>query len=261
MPIPYVGTPSVPDSDPSVPDGPGVNDPVHRDLLDRVRLALEMLRGGLGGPEYFSIDPGGTDTVYTARVGPLRIAPLVGTNGARIVEATAETALSSLPALTAITDAWRYLVAYNVSGTLTWALSATAPVAHGWDANRQLCYVGAIRTDGSGNPLSVVRTGRRYLYQRWYADAGIAISLGSAGTSAPSLASRAPPGAKTVKLSVTGVTGPGQAELTEAAHTTAGEAVVDGTVIELPLNASQEIGFRAVGGAAACNVRVIGWEF
>lgn len=264
MPMPYVGTPSVPDTDPSVPDGPGVNDPVHRDLLDRMRLALEMLRGGLGAPETFSVVPGGTDSSYSVKVGPLRIAPLVGTNGARVVEATSETTLTqpTLAALTGVLDAWRYVVAYNDAGVLAWSLTSTAPEAHGWSANRQTCYVGAIRTDGSGNPLAVVRSGRRYLYARWYADAGIAASLGVAGNTTVSLAARVPPNAKSVRFGVSSVTGPGQAELSEAAHAaTAGEAVTGGEVLELPLNASQEIGFRAVGGAAGCTVRVIGWEF
>lgn len=263
MPQLYGASATVPDASASVPDGPGVNDPVFRDLLNRVQLALEMVRGGDGAPETFEVVPGGSASSYSVKVGPLRIAPLVGTGGAQLVEATAETTLTqpTLAALTGVLDAWRYVVAYQTGAVLSWSLTSTAPEPHGWSSNRQNCYVGAIRTDGSGNPLAVIRTGRRYLYSRWYADAGVAISLGSAGTSAPSLATRVPPGAKTVRLSVTGVTGPGQAELTEATNTTAGEAVVAGTVIDLPLSASQEIGFRAVGGAAGCTVRVIGWEY
>lgn len=263
MPQLYDASPSATDAFASVPDGPGVNDPAFREILNRLELALQMVRGGLGAPETFEVVPGGSASSYTVKVGPYRFAPLVGTAGAKLLDATTETTLTqpTLAALTGVLDAWRYVVATLSGGVVVWSITSTAPQPDGWSSNRQICYVGAIRTDGSGNPLAVVRTGRRYLYSRWYTDAGIAISLGSAGTSAPSLATRVPPGAKTVRLSVAGVTGPGQAELTEAANTTAGEAVVAGTVIELPLNASQEIGFRAVGGAAGCTVRVIGWEF
>lgn len=258
MPQSYAASPEVADADASVPDGPGVNDPVFREALNRLELAMQMLRGGLGAPEYFAVDPGGTDTVYTARVGPLRIAPLVGTAGARLLDATAETVLNALPALTGLADVWRYVVAYNAGGTLTWGLTPTAPSAHGWSSNRQLCYVGAIRTDGSANPLSVVRSGRRTMYQRWYDDAGVAISLGGAGTTTQSLATRVPPSARMVRLGVSGVSG--SAELTEAAHTTGGWPVGDGSMVDLPLNAAQEIGFRAIGAAAGCTVRVVSWE-
>lgn len=263
MPQLYGASPEAIDAFASVPDGPGVNDPAFRELLNRLELALQMVRGSLGAPETFEVVPGGSASSYTVKVGPYRLAPLVGTAGAKLLEASSETTLTqpTLAALTGVLDAWRYVVATLSGGVIVWSITSTAPQAHGWSSNRQTCYVGAIRTDGSGNPLAVVRCGRRYLYSRWYADAGTAISLGSAGTSTQSLAARVPPGAKTVRLSVTGVTGPGQAELTEAAHTTAGEAVANGMVVELPLNTSQEIGFRAVGGAAGCTVRVIGWEY
>lgn len=259
MPQQYGASPEAADALTSVPDGPGVNDPAHREALNRLELALQMLRGGPGAPGYFALDPGGTGAAYTVRVGPFRIAPIVGTAGAKLIESTTEVT-PSLPSLAGLPDVWRYVVAYNVGGTLTWGLTPTAPAAHGWSANRQLCYVGAIRTDGSANPLSVVRSGRRTMYQRWYDDPGFAISLGGAGTTTQSLATRVPPSARMVRLAVSGVSGPGSAELTEASHTTGGWPVGDGYVVDLPLNASQEIGFRAVGGAAGCTVRVIGWE-
>lgn len=263
MPQQYGASPEAADALTSVPDGPGVNDPAHREALNRVELALQMLRGGPGAPEYFALDPGGTGAAYTVRVGPFRIAPIVGTAGAKLIESATEVT-PSLPSLAGLPDVWRYVVAYNNAGALAWALSSTAPQAHGWNAARQVCYVGAIRTidvgAGVGAPLSVVRSGRRTMYQRWYDDAGFAISLGVAGTTTQSLATRVPPSARSVRLAVTGVTGPGSAELTEASHTTGGWPVGDGYVVDLPLNASQEIGFRAVGGAAGCTVRVIGWE-
>lgn len=258
MPRTYAASPEAADADASVLDGPASNDPAQREHLNRLELAAQMLRGGLGTPETFAVDPGGTDTVYTVRVGPLRIAPLVGTAGARLIEATAETELTALPALTGLADVWRYVVAYNTAGTLTWGLTPTAPAAHGWSVNRQLCYVGAIRTDGSANPLSVMRSGRRTMYQRWYDDPGFAIALVGAGTTTQSLATRVPPSARMVCLAVSGVTG--SAELTEASHTTGGWPVGDGSMVDLPLNAAQEIGFRAIGAAAGCTVRVVSWE-
>ena len=265
MPQSYGASPEAADANASVPDGPGVNDPAFREALNRIELAMQMLRGGAGAPEYFSLEPGGTGAAYTVKVGPFRIAPIVGTAGAKLIESNTEVTLAALPSLAALPDVWRYLVAYNNAGALGWALTATAPQAHGWDAARQLCYVGAIRTidvgAGVGAPLSVVRSGRRTLYQRWYDDAGFAIALGGAGDTTQSLATRAPPTARSVRLAVSGVTGPGSAELTEASHTTNGWPVGDGYVVDLPLNASQEIGFRAVGGAAGCTVRVIGWEY
>lgn len=264
MPQLYGASPEAADAFASVPDGPGVNDPVFREVLNRLELAMQMLRGGLGGPGYFTLEPGGTGAAYTVKVGPFRIAPIVGTAGAKLIESNTEVTLAALPSLAAQPDVWRYLVAYNNAGTLGWALSSTAPQAHGWDSNRQLCFVGAIRTidvgAGVGAPLSVVRSGRRTLYQRWYDDAGFAISLGGAGTTTQSLATRAPPSARSVRLAVTGVTGPGTAELTEASHTTGGWPVGDGSMVDLPLSAAQEIGFRAIGAAAGCTVRVIGWE-
>lgn len=262
MPQSYGASPEVADAFASVPDGPGVNDPVFREALNRLELAMQMLRGGLGGPGYFTLEPGGTGAAYTVKVGPFRIAPIVGTAGAKLIESNTEVTLAALPSLVALPDVWRYLVAYNNAGTLGWALTATAPQAHGWDAARQLCFVGAIRTidagAGVGAPLSVVRSGRRTLYQRWYDDAGFAISLGGAGNTTQSLATRVPPSARMVRLGVSGVTG--SAELTEASHTTGGWPVGDGSMVDLPLNSAQEIGFRAIGAAAGCTVRVVSWE-
>lgn len=270
MPQLYGASASVPDASASVPDGPGVNDPVFRDVLDRVQLALEMLRGGLGGPQYFSMEPGATGTVYTVKVGAFRIAPLVGTAGARVIEATSETTLtqatSGLGAGAFGTDAWRYLTVYNSAGAAGWSVTATAPEAHGWSSNRQHCHVGAVRTDGSGNPLAVVRTGRRYLYSRWYADTAIVggdvgvtdISQSGTGTSLVSLASRCPPGARSVRLHCSAKSG--TACVSEATDTSY-VALVAGDVIELPLDASQRILFHAIGGAASATLRVVGWEY
>ncbi len=268
MPQLYGASPEAADAFASVPDGPGVNDPAFRDMLNRVELALQMLRGGPGGPETFEVVPGGTASSYTVRVGTFRIAPIVGTAGAKLLEATSETTLTqpTLAALTGVLNAWRYVVATLSGGALAWSVTSTAPQAHGWSSNRQVCYVGAIRTDGSGNPLALVRAGRQYLYARWYADAALIggdagvsdISQSGAGTATISAADRAPPGAKTIRLHCSAKTGTaGVSEATDASYL----ALAAGDVVELPLNASREFRFHAAGGAASATLRVVGWGF
>lgn len=268
MPQLYGASPEAADAFASVPDGPGVNDPAFREILNRVELALQMVRGGAGAPETFEVVPGGTASSYSVKVGPYRLAPLVGTAGAKLLEATSETTLTqpTLAALTGVLDAWRYVVATISGGAVAWSLTSTAPAAHGWSSNRQTCYVGAIRTDGSGNPLAVVRTGRSYLYSRWYADAAIVggdagvtdITQSGAGTATVSLATRVPPGAKTVRLHCSAKTGTaGVGEASDSSYF----ALAAGDVVELPLNASQEIKFTAAGGGASATLRVVGWGF
>lgn len=186
--------------------------PILQTLADRAQYARGSTWGTLIGGDEFSVDTGGTSTVFTARVNAFEAITIRDSSGVFWpIYTSADTTWSladveGSPANLS-NSTWYYCyLGVNTSGVLTKQISTTAPGAsRKWKSTAidQQRYVGCFRTSGAGAPLPVNATRGRYVY-RFTAISGACLAASTNAAVAAyadvSLASFVPPHARVVQL-------------------------------------------------------------
>ncbi len=148
--------------------------PILQTLADRAQYARGSTWGTLIGGDEFSIDSGGTSTVFTARVNAFEAITIRDSSGVFWpIYTSADTTWSladveGSPANLS-NSTWYYCyLGVTTAGVLTKQISTTAPGAsRKWKSTAvdQQRYIGCFRANGSGAPIPVRAVRGRYLYR------------------------------------------------------------------------------------------------
>lgn len=180
MPATHSLAPSIGATDPALPDGPPSNAPTDRELLNNRGHLRGATWGQLVWGGAFSVDVGGTNTVFHVRVGIIQAVTLRdGSNVWRpyFTDAEKDLTLSHVESAPAnLANSTRYYAYVYSDGTTTpaWQLSTSPPTESGAPTlltgykRGQLAnyrYLGTFVTDSAGAPIACRASRGRYVYR------------------------------------------------------------------------------------------------
>lgn len=269
-------------------------------LADRSQYARGATWGTLIGGDDFSVDSGGTNTVFTCRVNAFEAFVAQDTSGVfwpRYSTADTTWTLSDVDGAPAnlSADTWYYCyLGVNTDGTLRKQISTSAPIASKkWKTGGtdQWRYFGCFRTISTGAPLPVRITRGRAIYRRGaitnvtnlIASDGLRAKNDSTGVAigSVSLSARIPPHARVALVSAecsaasVGTAGTNLLHLYSEGDTTSpsvtvraqasaasGDATYNSTFAELSTTTGQAIGYELVLASDSVTGRldVTGWQ-
>jgi hypothetical protein len=236
-----------------------------------------------------TVDAGGTNTVFTVRVGPIESVTLRDSNGVwRPYNDTDGATLGSTEVEgggSLANSTWYYVYAWSDAGapnTLKYQISTTPPTENGTPTRLQQYkrgqtsnyrYLGCFKTDGSGNPLPMRANRGRYVYQysAIYASGPHRVLTTGHDTSLTtvSCAAAVPPHARVARLRCqVGRSGTsGNAQLVTSGDTTnylgvyvgSGGGTVESDV-EMILDADRELDYLVDNASTACTLNVLGFD-
>ncbi len=145
--------------------------PVLQNLFDRTEFAKDVLFGHLSWSGDFSVDAGGTNTVFVVRIGAINEIVLYnGTSYVARAYGGGTIGLSKVEGAPAnlANSTWYYVYAYNNAGALDFEISTSVPNASRTTkgSSNQRRYIGCFRTDGAGAPLPFRASRGQYVYRR-----------------------------------------------------------------------------------------------
>lgn len=217
MPAPYTPTARRRIAAPALPNGDPKSLATWRDLLDAFAAEPQANVNRLTWSGDFSVDPGGTNAVFTVNVGAIYGVTLTDlasgfylpyvsaaqTVGASKIEGGGNLANSS----------WYYVYAWSNAGSLDFEISLTGPSSSrvrksgSADADLARVYLGCFPTDSAGNPVPLMAVRGSYRYRRsavasvtglFAADGlrAVAFGGGAVARTALDLSARVPPHAR-----------------------------------------------------------------
>lgn len=180
--------------------------PLLQRFVDRDETLRLGLLGQMAGGDRMSVDPGGTSTVFTVRVNPIRSALIkdASTGVWRGVSLGAQTlglSATAGPLAALAANTWYYVTLAVEAGVPRLYINVFGPDESGvWEAGMQdtFRYIGCFRTNASGAPLPMRMHRGRYVYRDRQVIAS-GLSTADTGTfAALSLAARVPPHSRVV---------------------------------------------------------------
>jgi hypothetical protein len=253
-----------------------------QDLANRAQYARGASWGNMVGGDVFSVDTGGTSTVFTVRVSAFEAMVAQDTNGVfwpRFTTGDTTFSLADVDGSPAnlSNSTWYYCyVGVNTDGTFRKQISTTGPGASRiWKSGAADVwrYVGCFRTNGSGAPLPVRANRGRYVYQYSAITATgphrVLTTGHDTSLTTVSCAAAVPPHARVARLRCqVGRSGTsGNAQLVTSGDTTnyfgvyvgSGGGTVESDV-EMILDADRELDYLVDNASTACTLNVLGFD-
>ncbi|MBL8600361.1 MAG: hypothetical protein JNK72_00410 [Myxococcales bacterium] len=261
--------------------GPSPLAPLLQRFVDRDETLRLGLLGQMAGGDRMSVDPGGTSTVFTVRVSPIRAALIKdATNGAwRGVSLSAQTlglSATAGPLAALAADTWYYITLAAEAGVPRLYINVFGPDdSLVWEAGMQdiFRYIGCFRTDAAGAPIPMRMHRGQYLYDFSATTPGGPLRVLNAGSAtsftAVSCAALVPPHARRARLC--GALAPNAAGDTVSVRRTGATANAlvwtaptthDLAVeLEMDLDAARQFDYQvSTGSAAFAAVEVLGFD-
>jgi hypothetical protein len=218
----------------------------------------------------FAVDPGGSNSSFTVRIGGITAVNLYGASASKVLAYAGGTIGASkiLGGGNLTNSTWYYVYAWNNAGTLDFEISTTAPdgprATKSGDATRR--YLGCFPTTSAGAPIPLRASRGRYVYRHsGSAAADTRVLTGGSATSntAVECAALVPPHSRLAKI---------RAQLTSTAAAfnyaylrTEGDSGADEHMIPLPninvadavyvadieTDADQDIAYRVTNNSGA----------
>lgn len=244
--------------------------PLWSRLYDRTAHHEAALFGALSWSGDFSVDPGGTNSSFTVRLGTISGVNIYGATASKVLPYAGGTigAAQIQGGGNLASSDWYYVYAYNNAGTIAFEISTTAPdgprATKSGDATRR--YLGCFPTTSAGAPIPLRASRGRYVYRHsGSAAADTRVLTGGSATSntAVECAALVPPHSRLAKI---------RAQLTSTAAAfnyaylrTEGDSGADEHMIPLPninvadavyvadieTDADQDIAYRVTNNSGA----------
>ncbi len=155
----------------------------------------------------FAVDPGGSNSSFTVRIGGITAVNLYGASASKVLAYAGGTIGASkiLGGGNLTNSTWYYVYAWNNAGTLDFEISTTAPdgprATKSGDATRR--YLGCFPTTSAGAPIPLRASRGRYVYRHsGSAAADTRVLTGGSATSntAVECAALVPPHSRLAKI-------------------------------------------------------------
>lgn len=248
--------------------------PLWSRLYDRTAHHEAALAAHLSWNGDFAVDPGGSNSSFTVRLGTISGVNIYGATASKVLPYAGGTigAAQIQGGGNLASSDWYYVYAYNNAGTIAFEISTTEPngartIKNG-DATR--AYLGCFPTLSTGAPVPLRASRGRYVYDvggSAVADMSVvAAGAATAYTSVP-CAALVPPHARLATLDVRGTLPAGAGVITSAVqvqsygstgamahvlHNGVGVALEPrSAMFDVVLDASQRAQYKVVGGANA----------
>ncbi len=262
---PYTPTARLRADDPALPNCDAASVPTHRALLDAYAFERLTMVNRLLWSGDFSVDPGGTSSVFAVNVGGLAAVPLYDAasdaylNFSAVPPPLGASKIEGGGALAS--DAWYFVYVWSNGGVLDYEISTTGPSASrvhkaGSGAALARVYLGCFPTDSSGKPVPLVAHRGRCVYLNSILP-GVSNSQSDSAWHNVSLASAVPPHSRHAVVTVT--MDPG-ANFRSIGDTSSSGSSTDQLTRPIVLDGSQRFEWNANGSARAIYASVHSFE-